>query len=71
MYSGKTAIQSALGKFMMVNSEDDSVVARNTLASDQEYCSIRCNRTREVNTEVLPKEEQADLAEVEVNYVLV
>ncbi|XP_053604425.1 protein FRG1 homolog [Plodia interpunctella] len=65
---GKTAILSSLNKFMSVNSED-SVVAQNQSAGDMEFCSIRSNKTREVNTVVLPAEEQGDLAEVEVNYV--
>lgn len=67
--TGKTAILSALGKFISVSSEDDSVVARSVTASEPEYCHVRCSRSREVTTEVVPQEEQADLAEVEVNYV--
>ncbi|CAH0399939.1 unnamed protein product [Chilo suppressalis] len=65
---GKTAILSSLNKFMSVN-EDESVVAQTSSAGDQEFCSIRSNKTKEVNKSVLPEEEQGDLAEVEVNYV--
>ncbi|XP_026749004.1 protein FRG1 homolog [Galleria mellonella] len=65
---GKTAILSSLNKFMSVNSED-SVVAENSMAGEQEFCSIRSNKSREVNKVVIPEEEQGDLAEVEVNYV--
>ncbi|CAG9135383.1 unnamed protein product [Plutella xylostella] len=66
---GKTAILSALNKFVMVNPEDDSVVVSSTAAGEAEFCRIRSNKTREVNTNVLPAEEQGNLAEVEVNYV--
>ncbi|KAM3956428.1 FSHD region gene 1 [Aphomia sociella] len=65
---GKTAILSSLNKFMAVNSED-SVVAQSTAAGEQEYCSIRSNKSREENKVVIPEEEQGDLTEVEVNYV--
>lgn len=66
---GKTAILSSLNKFMSVDPEDDAVVARSTSAGTNEFCSIRSNKTKEVNKSVLPDEEQADLSQVEVNYV--
>ncbi|XP_072932932.1 protein FRG1 homolog [Epargyreus clarus] len=66
---GKTAILCALNKFVSVKTDDDSVVAQSTTAGSQEFCYIRSNKTREVNTVVVPAEEQGDLAEVEVNYV--
>ncbi|KAG6440810.1 protein FRG1 homolog [Manduca sexta] len=66
---GKTAILSSLNKFMSVNPEDDSVVVNMTTAGDNEYCTIRSNKTKEVNKSVLPAEEQGDLNEVEINYV--
>ncbi|XP_047990443.1 protein FRG1 homolog [Leguminivora glycinivorella] len=65
----KTAILSALNKFMCVSPEDDSVVAWNAAAGETEFCSIRSNKAKEVNTVVLPDEEQGNLNEVEVNYV--
>ncbi|CAH0682953.1 unnamed protein product [Spodoptera exigua] len=66
---GKTAILSSLNKFMSVDPEDDAVVARTTSAGVNEFCNIRSNKTKEVNKSVLPDEEQADLSQVEVNYV--
>ncbi|CAH1636317.1 unnamed protein product [Spodoptera littoralis] len=66
---GKTAILSSLNKFMSVDPEDDAVVARTTSAGPNEFCTIRSNKTKEVNKSILPDEEQADLSQVEVNYV--
>ncbi|CAH0586813.1 unnamed protein product [Chrysodeixis includens] len=66
---GKTAILSSLNKFMSVDPEDDAVIARSTAAGPNEFCNIRSNKTKEVNKSVLPDEEQADLSQVEVNYV--
>ncbi|XP_041979713.1 protein FRG1 homolog [Aricia agestis] len=66
---GKTAILSSLNKFVSINTEDDSVVAQNTAAGEQEFCCIRSNKSREVNKSTVPEEEEGDLAEVEVNYV--
>ncbi|XP_049872580.1 protein FRG1 homolog [Pectinophora gossypiella] len=66
---GKTAILSSLSKFMSVNPEDDSVVAQNVTAGEQEVCNIRSNRSKEVKQSNVPEEEEGDLAEVEVNYV--
>ncbi|XP_022827991.1 protein FRG1 homolog [Spodoptera litura] len=66
---GKTAILSSLNKFMSVDPEDDAVVARTTSAGANEFCTIRSNKTKEVNKSILPDEEQADLSQVEVNYV--
>lgn len=69
VFTGKTAILSSLNKFMSVDPEDDAVVARTTSAGVNEFCNIRSNKTKEVNKSVLPDEEQADLSQVEVNYV--
>ncbi|KAL0830828.1 hypothetical protein ABMA28_002944 [Loxostege sticticalis] len=66
---GKTAILSSINKFVSVDPEDDSVVARNLTAGELEFCNIRSNKSKEVNKAVLPAEEEGDLAEVEVNYV--
>lgn len=66
---GKTAILSTLNKFMSVNLEDDSLVAKSITAGEHEFCSIRSNKAKEVNTVVLPNEEQGSLADMEVNYV--
>ncbi|KAJ0183506.1 hypothetical protein K1T71_001482 [Dendrolimus kikuchii] len=66
---GKTAILSSLNKFMSVNLDDDSLVARSITAGEHEYCCIRSNKTKEENTIVLPNEEQGSLADIEVNYV--
>ncbi|GBP50133.1 Protein FRG1 homolog [Eumeta japonica] len=66
---GKTAILSAHNKFISVNPDDDSVIAKSTSASENEFCIIRCNRAKEEKTDLVPKEEQANLEEVEVNYV--
>ncbi|XP_039754821.1 protein FRG1 homolog [Pararge aegeria] len=65
---GKTAILSSLNKFMSVNDKDDSIVARNVSANDEDICNIRSNKNREVNRAVVA-EEEGDLTEVEVNYV--
>ncbi|XP_045769419.1 protein FRG1 homolog [Maniola jurtina] len=65
---GKTAILSSLNKFMSVNEDDDSVVARNIAARDEDVCNIRSNKSREVSRSVVA-EEEGDLTEVEVNYV--
>lgn len=54
---------------MSVNPEDDSVIAQSLHAGPEEFCSIRSNKTKEVNKAVLPEEEEGNLAEVEVNYV--
>lgn len=66
---GKMAIQSVLGKFISVSLDDDSIIARSYAASDSEHCCVRSNKSREVKKVVVPVEEQANLAEVEVNYV--
>lgn len=68
---GETAILSSLNKFISVNPEDDSVVASSVAAGEREFCQLRSNRAREDREVVLPGEEQADLAKVEVNYVYV
>ncbi|CAK1555285.1 unnamed protein product [Leptosia nina] len=65
---GKTAILCSLNKFVSVNPEDDSIVAKNVSAGNEEFCNIRCNRSRDIKRVVIP-EEEGDLAEVEVNYV--
>ncbi|KAL4709524.1 hypothetical protein ACJJTC_007255 [Scirpophaga incertulas] len=65
----QSAILSSLHKFMSVQPEDDSLVAQTPTAGDHELCTIRSNKPRETNKVVVPEEEQADLAEVEVNYV--
>lgn len=54
---------------MSVDPKDDAVLARSTAAGYDEFCNIRSNKTKEVNKSVLPDEEQADLSQVEVNYV--
>lgn len=69
LFTGKTAILSSINKFVSVDPEDDSVVARNLTAGELEFCNIRSNKSKEVNKAVLPAEEEGDLAEVEVNYV--
>ncbi|CAH2047758.1 unnamed protein product, partial [Iphiclides podalirius] len=66
---GRTAILSSLNKFISVNPDDDSVVVNSLTAGEQEFCNLRSNKTKENNKAVMPDEEQADLAEVEVNYV--
>ncbi|CAB3246707.1 unnamed protein product [Arctia plantaginis] len=66
---GKTAILSSLNKFMSVDPEDDSVLAKSTSAGEHEFCNIRSNRTKEENKAIIPDEEQADLSQVEINYV--
>lgn len=66
---GKTAILSTINKFMSVNPEDDSVVANVIAAGDHEFCNIRSNKVKEENKAIVPDEEQADLSQVEVNYV--
>ncbi|VVC98115.1 unnamed protein product [Leptidea sinapis] len=64
----KTAILSALNKFISVKLNDDSVVADSVTAGENEYCNIRSNKSREIQRVVVP-EEEGDLNEVEVNYV--
>lgn len=66
--AGKTAILSSVNKFMSVNEEDDSIVARNSAARDEDVCNIRSNKSRELGSAVVA-EEEGDLTEVELNYV--
>lgn len=66
--AGKTAILSSVNKFMSVNEEDDSIVARNSAARDEDVCNIRSNKSRELGRAVVA-EEEGDLTEVELNYV--
>lgn len=53
---------------MSVNEEDDSIVARNSAARDEDVCNIRSNKSRELGRAVVA-EEEGDLTEVELNYV--
>lgn len=65
------ALQGYTEGFMSVSS-DDTIVALNKLAEEDEMLQIRSQTVREINPlKDVPQEEQGSLAQIEVNYVYV
>lgn len=67
---GKMALQGYSSCFMSVDHEDDTVVALSKRAGADQIMQLRSQIIKETdNSDEIPKEEQGNLSQIEVNYV--